>query len=69
MGLPLWDEALDDFDRVLEGLEEFRQHLGGRLTVTMLQGIGQPLDVHDIDLRAMSEAAKRLRDLALFVRA
>lgn len=64
MGLPLWDTALDQFDRVLEGLEEFRQHLGGRLTVTMLQGIGKPIDVHEIDVQVMSEAARRLCDLA-----
>ncbi len=55
---------LNDFDRVLEGLEEFRQHLGGRLTVTMLQGIGKPIDVHDIDMHVMGEAAKRLRELS-----
>lgn len=60
IGMPLWNEALDDFDRVLLGLEEFRQHLGGRLTVTMLSGVGDPIDVHEIDEATMREAAKRL---------
>jgi 3-dehydroquinate synthase len=64
LGLPLWDKALDDFDRVLSGLEEFRQHLGGRLTVTMLRGVGNPIDVHTIDMAAMREAGRRLRSLA-----
>ncbi len=64
MGLPLWDSALDQFDSVLEGLEEFRQHLGGQLTVTMLQGVGKPIDVHEIDTQAMSVAARQLKDLA-----
>jgi 3-dehydroquinate synthase len=65
IGMPLWDDAMDDFDRLLIGLEEFRQHLGGRLTVTMLRGVGDPIDVHEIDTQAMREAAKRLRSLSL----
>jgi 3-dehydroquinate synthase len=38
---------------VLRGLEEFREHLGGELTVMLLRGIGQPIDVHEIDTDAM----------------
>jgi 3-dehydroquinate synthase len=64
LGLSLWDETLEDFDQVLMGLEEFRQHLGGRLTVTMLRGVAQPIDVHTIDDAAMREACRRLRRLA-----
>jgi 3-dehydroquinate synthase len=33
---------------VLRGLEEFREHLGGRLTVMLLRGIGSAFDVHEI---------------------
>lgn len=62
--LPLWNESLDDFDRVLVGLEEFRQHLGGRLTVTMLRAVGDPIDVHEIDPDAMRLAASRLHEFA-----
>ena len=36
LGLPLDDPALDDADHLFLGLEEFRQHLGGRLTLTMI---------------------------------
>jgi 3-dehydroquinate synthase len=64
LGLPLWDETLDDFDRVLVGLEEFRQHLGGRLTITMLKQIGEPIDVHEIDASAMRTAASKLHQFA-----
>ncbi|MGV3484509.1 MAG: 3-dehydroquinate synthase [Planctomycetaceae bacterium] len=65
LGLPLWDDSLDDFDRLLVGLEEFRQHLGGRLTVTMLRNVGDPIDVHEIDTDQMREAATQLRSCAL----
>lgn len=64
LGLPLWDPALDDFDRILDGLEEFRQHLGGRLTVTMLRDVGDPIDVHAIDPEAMRQAGQRLKSIA-----
>jgi 3-dehydroquinate synthase len=33
---------------VLKGLEEFREHLGGRLTVTLLNGIGRGIEVHEM---------------------
>lgn len=34
---------------VLEGLEEFREHLGGELTITLLNDIGRGLEVHSMD--------------------
>lgn len=62
LGLPVWDPILDSHrNPLLLGLEEFRQHLGGRLTVTMLQDIGQPVDVHEIDHQAMGDAMDELR--------
>ena len=53
LGLPLWDEALDLKDPagrpvVLDGLEEFREHLGGELTVTLLAAIGRGVEVHEM---------------------
>ncbi|MGB7328000.1 MAG: 3-dehydroquinate synthase [Rubripirellula sp.] len=64
MGMQLWHESLDPIDRLMTGLEEFRQHLGGRLTITMLRGIGDPINVHEIDEVAMKAAIDRLRELA-----
>src|SRR5262249_11334885 len=34
---------------VLRGLEEFREHLGGELTVTLLRGVGRGFEVHEMD--------------------
>jgi 3-dehydroquinate synthase len=56
LGLPLWDDALllrtGDSPRsardVLSGLSEFREHLGGDLTVTLLAGIGHGTEVHEM---------------------
>ncbi len=39
---------------VLSGLEHFRQHLGGELTVLMLKEIGQGFDVHEISSDIMA---------------
>jgi 3-dehydroquinate synthase len=52
--LPLVHPALrwtDDAGRlrVLEGIDEFRQHLGGPLTVMMLREAGRGIDVHELD--------------------
>jgi 3-dehydroquinate synthase len=49
LGFTLYDEALENTDDLLEGIEEFRQHLGGRLTVTLLRRIGRGVDVHEMD--------------------
>jgi 3-dehydroquinate synthase len=60
VGFDLWvpelSRHLDNPDAdgcVLRGLEEFREHLGGDLTIMLLRGIGQPFDVHEIDRDAM----------------
>lgn len=62
LGLNLWHEKLESVDRLLDGLEEFRQHLGGRLTITMLRGVGDPLNVHQIDTDVMKQAIEQLRE-------
>jgi 3-dehydroquinate synthase len=40
---------------LLEGLEEFREHLGGELTITLLREIGRGEEVHEIDLEVMRD--------------
>jgi 3-dehydroquinate synthase len=60
LGFELWDDALDDTVTLLAGLEEFREHLGGRLTIALLRDIGQAVDVHQIDPRLMIAAIEHL---------
>lgn len=47
-------------EALFEGLEEFREHLGGELTVTLIEGIGRARDVHEVDLGRMRAAIARL---------
>jgi len=64
LGTPLWCDALRDSDAILRGLEEFRQHLGGRLTVTMLTAVGRSVNVHEIDHGVMLECVDELRRIS-----
>lgn len=67
LGLPMWDDALDLGARgsggrvILRGLEEFREHLGGELTITLLAGIGRGVEVHAMDPRMVEAAVEELR--------
>jgi 3-dehydroquinate synthase len=64
MGLPLDHTALHETDELFAGLEEFRQHLGGRLTITMLEAVGKPIDVHEIDESSMRQAIEIVASFA-----
>ncbi len=45
---------------LLEGLNEFREHLGGQLTITLLRGIGQSEEVHEMDTELLRKASEWL---------
>ena len=40
-------------ERIFEGIEEFRQHIGGKLCLTMLKDIGCPMEVDHVDQKIM----------------
>jgi 3-dehydroquinate synthase len=66
VGFRLWDEVLDLRDAagrraVMAGLEQFREHLGGELTLAMPDGIGSRSDVHAFDEAIFERALARLR--------
>jgi 3-dehydroquinate synthase len=52
--LSLWHDAPGAGGRrqgawlLLDGLREFREHLGGHLCVTMPRGVGAKFEVHDM---------------------
>ena len=47
--------------QVLNGLEEFREHLGGKLTITLLKEIGHSVEVHQMDARKVVAAIHELQ--------
>jgi 3-dehydroquinate synthase len=61
LGYELDCPHLQDDAALMAGMEEFRQHLGGRLTLTMLEGIGRPIDVHEVDRDLMNRAIGKVR--------
>ncbi|WP_438041853.1 3-dehydroquinate synthase [Sorangium sp. So ce128] len=75
LGFTLWDDALaltrtcESGERgerlcVLDGLDEFREHLGGELTVTLLEDVGRAREVHAMEERHIVAAIARLRERA-----
>jgi 3-dehydroquinate synthase len=53
LGFELWHPALESRTpageyAVLAGLREFREHLGGELTVTLLASVGHGIEVHEM---------------------
>jgi 3-dehydroquinate synthase len=47
--------------RITAGLEEFREHLGGELTITLLRDIGRGFEVHEMLLPVVHGALQELR--------
>ncbi len=67
LGFRLWHPALgrreaDGALTVMAGLQEFREHLGGDLTITLLTACGVGVEVHEIDDALMAEAIAWLED-------
>lgn len=47
LGFTISYEQLNE--QMISGLEEFREHLGGQLTIMLLQSIGEGFEVHEMD--------------------
>ena len=70
VGLPLHAHeldigALDGTPAILTGLEEFREHLGGQLTIMLLEGIGKGIEVHEMDPGLILASMTRLKTYAI----
>ena len=51
-------EKDEDIKELLNGIEEFREHLGGELTIPLIPEIGTKTDVHSIDYELMEKAVR-----------
>ena len=69
IGFTLWSDFLDAQESggavtkpvILQGLEEFREHLGGELTITLVPEVGCKIEVHEMDEAAVLAAVSKLR--------
>jgi 3-dehydroquinate synthase len=57
-------DSAGDF-MILKGLEEFREHLGGELTITLLKGIGEGFEVHEMNDAIVFESIQELQERSL----
>ncbi len=48
---------------LVAGLEEFREHLGGKLTIMLLERIGKGTEVHEMDPTTILKATVTLKEL------
>jgi 3-dehydroquinate synthase len=69
LGLPLYHPMLEATSastkpKLLRGLREFREHLGGELTITLLAAIGTGLEVHAMDEALILQSIAWLRERA-----
>ena len=67
LGFRLWHSAVDQRTRdgemeLLRGLQDFREHLGGELTITLLAGIGTGIEVNAMDPVLVNECIEWLRE-------
>lgn len=68
LGFALTDpllEVSDEKSPLLQGLDEFREHLGGRLTIMLLRDIGQGEEVHEIDPAIVRKASAWIKEYSL----
>jgi 3-dehydroquinate synthase len=65
LGFALFDVALLRREgarpAVLDGLQDFREHLGGELTVTLLEDIGRGREVHSLDHALVERVIEELK--------
>jgi 3-dehydroquinate synthase len=61
LGFTLYVEELSQWDEIVKGLYEFQQHLGGELTLMLLEGIGRGKEVHEVDMAFYQRAVSVIK--------
>jgi 3-dehydroquinate synthase len=66
-GLRVWCDELtlrstDGSLAIVEGLRQFREHLGGQLCVTLPKGLGDKVEVHEMDEALLEQSVQLLRE-------
>ncbi len=68
-GLAVWNEFASrrtpqNTLEIIDGLQQFQEHLGGELTITLPKGIGDRIDVHQIEPEVVEEGLRYLQQLS-----
>lgn len=63
LGFGLWDDLLasENSAPLLAGLDEFREHLGGRLTLVLPVAPGRSVEIHELPAAVVRKAVDALR--------
>ncbi len=66
LGFAIFHPALAENDKVnlTNGLNEFREHLGGQLTITLLEKLGKGVEVHEMDFESIKKSVDYLAQIA-----
>jgi 3-dehydroquinate synthase len=65
LGLPVTHKLIvprDADSPIILGLQEFREHLGGQLTIMLLNAIGTGVEAHEMDAALIKQAAQQLQE-------
>jgi hypothetical protein len=54
----------NDKINLYKGLQEFQDHLGGQLTITLLEALGKGVEVHEINFDIVKRSVDYLANLA-----
>jgi 3-dehydroquinate synthase len=62
LGFDLYHPKLAENDKInlRNGLQEFREHLGGQLTIMLLEKIGKGVEVHELDADIIAKSVDYL---------
>ncbi|MFP4339580.1 MAG: 3-dehydroquinate synthase [Cyclobacteriaceae bacterium] len=60
LGFSLYVPELEK-EEVLKGLQEFQEHLGGELTIMLLEKIGKGVEVHEMHIELIRKAIAQLK--------
>ncbi|QRR03633.1 3-dehydroquinate synthase [Dyadobacter sandarakinus] len=65
LGFELYHPRLSENDKInlRNGIQEFREHLGGQLTIMLLEKIGKGVEVHELDTEVIAQAVDYLETL------
>ncbi|MBO0930561.1 3-dehydroquinate synthase [Fibrella aquatilis] len=68
LGFDLFHPALaeNNSENLRRGLTEFQEHLGGQLTITLLDALGTGIEVHEMDFELIQQAVERLESKLMY---